>query len=378
MKVSYINSICAKHDAISNAIKNEISLFQNVYNAEVKFYAYRCDHPDMPFVEAMDASVVAMDRHFQHSDLVIFHFGVFYPLFNLLPLIPSNIPRVVIFHNITPKKFLPEDAHEVIEKSLGQLSIMSWADHIICDSPENLRVIREHGVKTPATVVPIAVPSAIGAPEAKASFVDGRVRFGFVGRFVRSKGIHDLLVAFKRVIEHHPDTSMSLDFLGNLDFSDSLVVEEIHEFIRYSHEHFGDRVTIKLHGSAPDEVKFQILADVDIFVLPTYHEGYCVPILEAFGKGCRVVAYDNSNTPNISGGYARLVETGNVDYLTTALSDELELVTSSRWADPHNGDYKAYREQILAYCARFMPEAVDKAFLETVERILLGKHAAIA
>ena len=378
MRVSYINSICARHDAISNAIHSEVSLLQRTYGAEVRLFAYRCDYPNLPYKQASDASVVAMDPHFQNSDLIIFHFGVFYPLFNLISLIPREVPRVVVFHNVTPKKFLPHSAHSTIDRSLGQISMMAWADEVICDSDENLRVLRKHGIKTPATVVPIAVPSATGAPSIKPSVEDKVIRFAFVGRFVQSKGIADLIAAFSDIAEAHPETCMLLDMLGNLDFSDPALVQNVRNFARRIHERYGERVTVEVHGSAPDAVKLKLLTDADVFVLPTYHEGFCVPIIEALGKACRVIAYDNSNVPSVCGGQGHLVETGSVGALARALNQECERVSSLVWRGTGAGSYREYRERVLAYCRNYLPEAVDNAFLGTIDRILFraASHSA--
>ena len=53
--------------------------------------------------------------------------------------------------------------------------------------------------------------------------------------------------------------------------------------------------------------------DAGVFVLPTRHEGFCVPIVEALAAGCKVIACDNSNTPAVTGGLASLVSLVNVD-----------------------------------------------------------------
>ncbi|WP_440967189.1 glycosyltransferase [Massilia sp. GER05] len=75
----------------------------------------------------------------------------------------------------------------------------------------------------------------------------------------------------------------------------------------------GDRIVVRLHGDAPEDAKERILRDADVFVPPARHAGFCVPIVEALAAGCKVIAYDNSNTPAVTGGLASLVSLVNVD-----------------------------------------------------------------
>ena len=46
-----------------------------------------------------------------------------------------------------------------------------------------------------------------------------------------------------------------------------------------------------------------------------------MPVLEALASGCKVISYDNSNLPAISGGLAQLVPTGDVAALAAAIAD---------------------------------------------------------
>ena len=331
MKISYVNGICVKNDAISSSVRDEISWLMLEPGNEVRLFTYACDFSEFPFTIVGDLKDVAFDPFFQQSDLVVFHFGIFYPLFNLLPVTPKRAKSVVVFHNITPKEHLPDTAHELIDKSFAQMSNITFATHAICVSQINLDVLRLAGIDVTSTVLPLALHGNIRAPLRKPSFDDGVTRILFVGRFVKSKGPVDLLAAIAIVLAERPDARFAIDLLGNLKFSDSEVLSEVRSAMESMAARFSGRLSTTLHGNATEAVKNRLLADADLFVLPTRHEGFCVPILEALSNACCVVAYDNSNVPNISGGLAKLVPTGDIQSLAHAMASSFDLTRSKGW-----------------------------------------------
>ena len=365
MKISYINGLCIKNDAISNSIRDELHWLKPHY--DVRFFAYSCDNPDLPFTRVSCEADILFDAHFQQSELVVFHFGIFYPLFNVLLAAPKQTKKVVVFHNVTPKEHAPASAHDVIERSLVQMSNIAFADHVACDSGTNLDVLRQAGIKTPATVLPLAVHNEMDCPATKPGFSDGTTRIAFVGRFVQSKGPDEVLKAVQEVLQCRPDDRVILDMIGNLNFSDVEVVASVRSLMKTMKSTYGSRLTVNLHGDASEEVKIRVLTQADIFILPTRHEGFCVTIVEALTAACRVITYDNSNTPSISGGLAELVPTGDVNALSQALVRTVEQVRSMAWTA--NGGYQAYCEKATAHVSQFRVEHVQRRFLDFVSTI---------
>src|SRR5688572_20248470 len=66
---------------------------------------------------------LVLDPEIQQSDLVIFHWGIRYQLFNALPIIASERRAAVHFHNITPAHLLPEEDRPVVEESTRQIQL---------------------------------------------------------------------------------------------------------------------------------------------------------------------------------------------------------------------------------------------------------------
>jgi glycosyltransferase involved in cell wall biosynthesis len=363
-----VHGICVKHDAISNAIKDEITWLSSEEHHDVRLYAYTCDYANLHCTIVHDLRDVIFDHHFQSSDLVVFHFGVFYSLFDLLAVTPKRAKRLVVFHNITPKQFVSVENYPTIDKSFQQMANIVFADHVVCVSHTNLDMLRMAGIHTHATVLPLAVHCALQIPTSKPSFLDEIVRLAFIGRFVPSKGPGELLEALHRVLQHNRSVRLKLDMVGNLSFSDAALLEEIRKTVETMHRSHADRIIINIHGNASEEVKHRILHEADLFVLPTYHEGFCVPIVEALASGCQIIAYENSNTPAISGGFARLSRTGNVEALSDEIAEALAEVRTSTWKKAGAGSYAEYAQKLRNYVSQYLPENVKRQFISFINR----------
>jgi len=365
MKVSYVSGICVRHDAISNSVRAEIGALRERGYGDIRLYGMACDDPEMPYVQVSTAEEIANDRHFQESDLVVFHFGIWSPLFGLLPIIKDAGQRkLVVFHNVTPKELVDADSHAIIDRSLVQMRYIRHADHVICDSATNLDVLREAGIESPATVLPLAVPVEQGVPDAKPSFTDGKLRLAFLGRFVRSKGPQDLLAAIEILLAQRPAGSLRLDLIGNKSFSDETLLAAIEQKAKQLEDSSRGRLEIAFHYGADEETKQRLLREADIFALPTYHEGFCVPIIEALSQGARVVTYDNSNTPAICNGLGHLVATGDVAAFAQALGEVADEVLAEPW---RRGGYRAYTATAAAYTAGFAAASIGERFVRLLE-----------
>lgn len=370
MKISYIYSVCTNYDAISNSISNEISWLLSEPNNEVKLFANRCEAPGIPAVEVSSISDIAFNQFFKESDVIVFHYGVFYELFNLIYICPKDAKTIVVFHNVTPPEFVRVEQRTLIEDSFKQMANIAHADHVFCDSDVNLRVLRDNRVTVPATVMKLAVDTGVDlALLDKPSFVDRRVRVCFVGRLVMSKGPLELLAAFEQVVSAS-SADFQLDIIGNIQFSDQEVIDNVHSGCQQLEARFGSRVSCAVRGSVSDDIKNTLLHDADLFVLPTYHEGFCVPILEALAAGCKVVSYDNSNVPAVCGGLASLVDTGDVDALSESIARQAKIVRSKMWQGHHTQGFAAYSERASNHVRAFRPDVVRPKFLAAVNDVL--------
>jgi glycosyltransferase involved in cell wall biosynthesis len=375
VKISIVSVHCVKNDAISNVMKTYSDWLRMGDGYSVKSYGYHTEYTqeELPFRQIDHVGQLLLDVHFQNSSIVIFQFGIYYPLMDLISLIPIHAKALVIFHNVTPKKFMALHHHDLIDKSFVQLHNLKLADYVMCDSETNLRDLRKHGIRTPASVLPLWFKKIYGAPRYKPSFYDRITRIVFLGRFVRSKGGLDLL---KAIEQHLAQTKQSksakpleLTVIFNQKHSDSALLEEAQIHASALEVTYKGRVKVHFVFSAPDSVKFQILQAADIFALPTYHEGFCVPILEALSNNCRVVAYNNSNVPFVAGVDAHLAETGNIKSLTEHLTSAISIVNTDVWWTCKNGSYLAFADRCREHLNQFSAGKARKRLLSLLEKL---------
>lgn len=370
MNISYVNSVCVRNDAVSIAIRDEIRALQQGRMGSVQLFTYQCDHAEVPNVIVSDIGEVAFHPHFQSSALVVFHFGIYYQLFDLLPVVPRRARRLVVFHNVTPREHVSAADRDIIDRSFVQMSNIAWADHVICDSDTNLQVLRDAGIETPGSVLPLALHVPALPPSAKPSFADDTLRIAFIGRFVTSKGPDVLLRAVRELAASQSAPRLKVDLIGNTRFSDPQVLARTRALAAAIADAHPRSVAVAIHGDADDETKQTLLREADLFVLPTLHEGFCVPILEALASGCLVIAYRNSNTPTISGGLARLVTTGDEAALLAALAKAAAHVRSPPWRT--EGGYDEYCRACRQHVASYAPDRVAAAFRRFIRGFCAG------
>lgn len=100
--------------------------------------------------------------------------------------------------------------------------------------------------------------------------------FCFVGRMVEDKGVKELLLAFPKVLEKYPNSQLNLYGEGE-DF------EKFKPLVKYKQR-------IIFHGYVKEPLK--VLSENEIFILPSYHEGLSLSLLEAAMMEKKIVASD--------------------------------------------------------------------------------------
>lgn len=109
----------------------------------------------------------------------------------------------------------------------------------------------------------------------------------FVGAIHREKGILELLTA----LDNLSDIDFHLDLCGQL--TDKTIESEFSNLI----SRLGDRVT--LCGYVSGKQKTALFERADILVLPSYHEGMPLVILEGMSQGCALISTKVGSTSEI-------------------------------------------------------------------------------
>lgn len=114
-----------------------------------------------------------------------------------------------------------------------------------------------------------------------------RLQLLYVGAIHREKGIIELLTALNQL----QALDFQLDLCGRL--TDLSIKNEYSSLI----SNLGDKVTE--HGYVSGKEKTALFERADVLVLPSYHEGMPLVVLEALAGGCAVISTKVGTTPEI-------------------------------------------------------------------------------
>ncbi|MBB3809098.1 glycosyltransferase family 4 protein [Pseudochelatococcus contaminans] len=301
-------------DAISTSVRHTWEALEAMPGVDVKIMSWRCDLTELPWISAGDLSDLLLDDTFLKANLIIYHFGVHVNLFDAMVMGNGHGKQAVFFHNVTPARFLPEQSQDLIAASLRQIENFRRVDEIWPVSQINAEELYQRDFDPSRVhVIPLAVDTPALAPLADKDVKP--LELVFVGRIVRSKGVLDLIAAMKQLSGRvtHP---VRLRIVGNLEWSDTDYLAEVKAAIAGS----GLAPSIELVGTASDEELQRIYHQSHILAIPSYHEGFCKPVIEALRGGLIPVGYAAYNLPHIAGGFGKLVPPGDIDALADALA----------------------------------------------------------
>lgn len=140
-----------------------------------------------------------------------------------------------------------------------------------------------------------------------------KIHLLFAGAIHREKGIIELL----RGLEELDDRNIHLDICGTV--TDKSILAEFEELVA----RLGDRVS--LHGYVTGQKKAALFHRADVLVLPSYHEGFPLVILEALATGCAVISTAVGATPEILNDKSVIwVEVGSSSDIASAVKQLVE------------------------------------------------------
>jgi len=359
-RVSVVGGICLPPDAISYSMLRDVEALRDLFGATLRLrcfvYAHSVADPD--FVAVHSAGDLILDRHFMTSDLVLFHFGIFYGLFDTIFLLPNQAVKIVRDHNITPEALLSDSQQiEAVRKANAQRANCQAATEVWSDSDYNRQILIEAGIPGQrCKVLPIPLADHFSPDPAPRQGRTGAPRLIYVGRYVHSKGVADLVRAFTRARRQGMPTAQ-LSLAGSHQFADAEYLHEVRRLIA-DHPFAGE---IDLIGEVSPESLLSLYRRSDVLVIPSYHEGFCLPVIEALSQGCFVIGYDAANLPGIMGGFGWNVPTGNVDQLACAIQQAVSSLT--------NGDRLVHNtDQLRAHLSAF----TYAQFRENMRALLVG------
>ena len=133
--------------------------------------------------------------------------------------------------------------------------------------------------------------------------------YGFVGRMTRDKGVNELFEAFKKLREKYNDIYLML--VGKTE-NESTIEPQLFEWVK-NNDH------VIFTGYTKEVEKY--LSSMDVYILPSYREGFGMGVIEAEAMGVPVIVTDIPGPTDAmqNGKTGLVVEKANVKELTQAM-----------------------------------------------------------
>ncbi len=232
--------------------------------------------PDMmvQWKNAFTSRLVEIRAEFNPDVIVCHHLWILCAL--VLDLFPDT-PVIAISHgtDIRQARQNPALAAEHVGslRKLRKALALSKAD--IETLEELFDVSREQIVVTGGAYD----PSVFYACADKEKCPDGSpVRLIYAGKITDSKGVFELVAAYRIVRQIHPD--VTLDLVGREDRESRERIKELS----------GDDPTIRLFDVETQEVLADHMRQCDVFIFPSYYEGMGLIAIEALASGLHLVS----------------------------------------------------------------------------------------
>ena len=342
----------------------------------LKVYAFSCEGDEPAFQGAATPAQIVRDDHFQQSDLIVYEFGL---EFNLYESIHPRLARCV-FPGLPLRHHPPPSGAGREPPPTASLLCPDAqpfaADEVFVTSRYVGEELRRIGLP-PSKVRLLGLPAGV-AVEAAPAENHRRRRDDFhrplrgalyVGRFVPAKRVGDLIEALAL---HRRSTPVSAPIeamlLGSLIFSDCAYVDEL----RAMADTLGVSDAITWLFDVPAATLSDAYHNADVLVVPSSHEGFCVPVIEAYQHGCGVIGSNATALPETIGGLGLTFACGDPDALTDALAHYRAAWVEGRVAtDTGIHDRDEWQTLVTAHLDQFRLDRFQAAMAEVYERNLV-------
>lgn len=309
--------------AYGDAIGNEaIGIRAALTNAgyESRIYVQTAD----PQVEDLTEDYRELIQDSDPDNILIHHFSIASRASRLAFALSDRM--ILVYHNITPPTYFVGVNKALVEQCYsGRRELQAYVrrcDLALGDSEFNRRELEEMGFPNTDVLPVIPSFSHLEVPPDRmlaAGFDDDWTNFLFVGRIIPNKRIEDLIRFFHVYRTKYNKRSRLLLVGAHSGFSDYLA--SLHD-LRAS---LGTP-DVHLIGHVSNGELTALYDIADLFLSASQHEGFCVPLLEAFYKQIPVVAFAAAAVPDTMDGGGVLYDYKDPRYVAAimhaVLSDE--------------------------------------------------------
>ncbi|MEQ1908546.1 MAG: glycosyltransferase [Vicinamibacterales bacterium] len=317
------------------------------------------------FVETADPRLEPLTRHYRElvdashpENLLLHHFSIGSRASRTAYALPDRM--ALIYHNITPPEYFAA-VHRTLARQCfrGRREIHAYVDRCdmaLGDSEFNRQDLESLGFDRTAVLPVVPDLSHLDDPAdwfVAQQFDDEWTNILFVGRVIANKKIEDVIRCFHAYhTTFNPRSRLIIAGVFNLFERYFAALTHLVNQLGLQHVHFAG------HVSDAELVAYYEVAD--LFLCCSEHEGFCVPIIEAFYKRIPVLAYAATAVPATMDGAGVLFDTKDPAYVASLMDGIL--------SDPCLQDVMV--DEQLAAVGRLQAKDFDHTLLGFVARIL--------
>jgi glycosyltransferase involved in cell wall biosynthesis len=265
------------------------------------------------FVETADRRLEPLTRDYRElldacdpNNILLHHFSIGSKASRLAYALPDRM--ALIYHNITPPEYFVNVHRRLARQCFrGRRELQAYVDRCdlaLGDSAFNCRDLESLGFDRTA-VLPV-IPDFSHLDRAPNRFVaetfdDDWTNILFVGRVIANKRIDNVIRFFHAYhTRFNPKSRLIIVGVFNAFEQYMAALNHLSAQLGLQHVHFTGQV------SNAELVAYYEVAD--LFLCASEHEGFCVPLVEAFYKQVPVLAYAATAVPSTMDGAGVLFE----------------------------------------------------------------------
>ena len=312
-RVFHYHSSITDHDAIGFSI---VTLHAAMIEAGILSYTVSGADP----AQASPRSTLTIDGLYElgpgTDDLILAHYS--YADHNIQRILDAPCRKILVYHNITPGHFFRAlgrgDLADGCDAGRAHLAWMRSGFYAaVGDSAYNAQELLDNGYASPS-VIPVFYNDRFFADDAALNHrvlerrLDGEASIAFIGRIVPNKRPDNLIRALA-ILKKMLRRPVRLRWHGKVwDRPYMMSLRRLAEDLGVEHE-------VSFEINQPVAALRTSLAAADAFVSVSEHEGFMVPLLEAFSAGCPVVALDAAAVGETCGPAACLVREPDLELI---------------------------------------------------------------
>ncbi len=250
------------------------------------------------------------------DDVLIFHHAFFDA--NASRLLELSCRKIMVYHNITPGYFFRRFDQiwlaDVCDQARAMLGEMRHGfDAVVADSAYNAQELTDVGYPA-SVVIPVFYDEHFYRDRAgdNEAFLErhmaGAINLAFIGRYVPNKR-PDNVIRIAALVKRMAGKPVRLRLHGKV------WERGYYLSLRRLSEDLGIEQDVVFEVNQPREALRTSLASADAFVSASEHEGFMVPLVEAFAVGCPVVAMASSAVTETCGPAGLLVRDADIEHV---------------------------------------------------------------